>query len=252
METMMTEAITARKYVKDLIPGETIISKDATKGFRVDDCVKLGAGIFKITTNKGDWTVDGSYVVTVETSPELDPFAGLEEINEPVPTAVPLATEKQVDFIAKLRAERGLPMDRDEVARLPRKVASDEIERLLAINPVTTVKLDVPAGRYALDPVGNEGNSVVFYQVDAPTSGKWAGRVFVKRLTGAPGDWRKDRVTSATATNVLKRINEAGAREASLRFGRESKACGVCGSPLSNDESRRLGIGPDCRANLGW
>lgn len=47
--------------------------------------------------------------------------------------------------------------------------------------------------------------------------------------------------------DIAKRINEAGALEAMLRFGRELGTCGHCGRDLTNEESRAAGIGPVCR-----
>jgi hypothetical protein len=37
---------------------------------------------------------------------------------------------------------------------------------------------------------------------------------------------------------------------AAMRYGKELGRCGVCDMPLTNEESRELGIGPVCRAKL--
>jgi len=177
-----------------------------------------------------------------------DPFAGVPVAEAPR-TERP-ASEKQLRFISHLREERNL----SEVPNtMTLHEASREIDRLLKLPHVATRGTtsepmpDVPAGRYALD---TRDGGVAFYQVDRPTEGRWAGYIFVKLLIGAPGDWRQERVGDRRA--ILSRTAEAGPREAAIRFGLESGHCGRCGSPLSNEESLRLGIGPICRDKAGW
>lgn len=182
-----------------------------------------------------------------------DPFEGLETARKSIPyhEAIHLATDKQINFIAKLREERG--MDPVEHRDLSKREASAEIDRLMKLPRVASRATpsepvaDVPAGRYALD---TRDGGVAFYQVDRPAEGRWAGYTFVRMLIGAPGDWRQERV--GDWRGVLSRIAEAGPREAAIRFGLESGYCGRCGSPLSNEESLRFGIGPVCRNKAGW
>lgn len=106
----------------------------------------------------------------------------------------------------------------------------------------------VPAGRYAIDTRLGAINETAFYRVDRPTEGRWAGRVFVKLITG--GD--EHRLSWRDTTIVLQRIADAGAQGASLRYGQEIGECGVCGRQLTNDESRAAGIGPVCRDKMAW
>lgn len=119
-----------------------------------------------------------------------------------------------------------------------------EADRIAGVPDADTV----PAGRYAIDTADGATNALAFYRVDRPTEGRWAGRVFVKLITG--GD--EQRLSWATTQAVLVKIAEAGAAQASARYGHEIGACGVCGRQLTNDESRAAGIGPVCRANMGW
>lgn len=106
----------------------------------------------------------------------------------------------------------------------------------------------VPAGRYAVATESGAINTLAFYRVDRPTEGKWAGKVFVKHLVG--GD---EQSMSFPATKaVLAKIVAVGAEAASAAYGHEIGKCGVCHIRLTNDESRARGIGPDCRARLGW
>lgn len=107
---------------------------------------------------------------------------------------------------------------------------------------------EVPAGRYAVATEDGAVNELAFYKVDRPTEGRWAGYVFVK-LMKSDEEQRLSRPAGAT---VLAKIAAAGAKEASAAYGREIGKCGVCSRTLTNDESREIGIGPDCRARLGW
>lgn len=181
------------------------------------------------------------------------------------------ATERQIGFLASLRAERDIDPEGQAWldARLPgrdgeapaivitKAEASIAIERLLA-RPKRQAATgaggslpDVPEGRYALPGEGDQPD-ITFWRVDRPTEGKWAGRVFVKPVYGAPGSLRTgNNVYGATRQAVLAAIARDPA-EASRRFGLELGTCGVCGSPLTNEESRALGIGPICRAKTGW
>ena len=112
---------------------------------------------------------------------------------------------------------------------------------------------DVPASRYALD---NGAGSLDFVQVDRPTKGRWAGRTFVERLIGSPGDFRKVRLPRDAQQDFLARIaadrfedagrSLAGSEAAAVRFSRHFTVCAACLSPLTDDDSRARGLGPVC------
>jgi hypothetical protein len=106
----------------------------------------------------------------------------------------------------------------------------------------------VPPGRYAV----KQGQYWYFYEVQRSDEGAWAGYTFVKMLIGAPGSYRKQKLSGSKATEVLRLIIEMTPREASLAYGRETEVCGICGSDLSNAESIKLGIGPVCIKKMGW
>jgi hypothetical protein len=100
------------------------------------------------------------------------------------------------------------------------------------------------AGRYA---VNNAEGILRFYTVDRPTQGRWAGWVFVKV-------WASDEKHPIKGFDarlaVLKEIAEVGALEAMKRFGQEIGSCAICGRTLTDEESRRIGIGPICLGNM--
>jgi hypothetical protein len=104
----------------------------------------------------------------------------------------------------------------------------------------------VPAGHYALPSSGH--NDLVFYRVDRPEEGTYAGRVFVKMIVGGKPEAR---VEWGKVASILERIAEAGADEAMALYGREIGRCGHCNRTLTDEKSRELGLGPDCRKKLG-
>jgi hypothetical protein len=180
----------------------------------------------------------------------------------------PEATERQVAYLEALLAERshGYPDPAAVLAgaRTSKAAASAMISTLVELPKVARVRVapgngipgqdgtppldssTVPAGHYAVDSAtGN--NDLDFYRVDCPEDGKWAGRVFVKRVIGGHPDTA---VRGAEAKAALKRIFEAGWQEAARRYGQELGRCGVCNRTLTDETSRAYGIGPVCRD--GW
>ena len=103
---------------------------------------------------------------------------------------------------------------------------------------------DVRQGRYA---IRNKQGDVKFYRVDRPTEGRWEGHTFL----------------SAQASDALYPVKSLANKRAILRliakdpiaafalYGQELGVCGVCGATLTNEDSRRIGIGPVCRRKLG-
>lgn len=112
-----------------------------------------------------------------------------------------------------------------ELARTARKAAQSTLPA-------------VAEGFYALPSTEGSANEIVFYRV-------WHGRngyVGLHREVG-PSDVR---VPFAQVASILARIagDTAGAMQ---RYGRETGVCGRCHRRLTNDESRAIGIGPECR-----
>jgi len=143
---------------------------------------------------------------------------------------------------------------RDEVSRaafdtlLPRLQAAPKKTGASQDDSPMPNETEVPAGRYAIPTEDGAINELAFYQVDRPTEGKWAGKVFVKLLLSD----NLHRLPFATQKAVLRKIATVGAAEASAAYGHEFGHCGVCGRGLTKDDSRARGIGPKCVANMGW
>lgn len=105
---------------------------------------------------------------------------------------------------------------------------------------------DIPEGRYAV----RQGNGTVkFYKLDKPTTGRWAGYVFLK--VQASSEFYPVKL-AAVQMAVYAAILEAGIKESSALYGHELGSCGVCGRTLTDADSIAEGIGPRCAAKMGW
>lgn len=101
---------------------------------------------------------------------------------------------------------------------------------------------DVPSGHYAIESHGD--NDLMFVRVDRPTTGAYAGRTFVKIIVGGKPDRN---LPAGQVPSVLARIVAAGITEAGRLYGQQIGRCCACNRTLTDEESRRLGIGPECR-----
>lgn len=165
------------------------------------------------------------------------------------------ASDRQREFVRQLLTERqGIPAaeairaelnEAREARQLTFTFVSHVIDRLLHIS---VPSVDVPEGRYALP---SDDGHYVFWKVDRPTQGTWAGYTFVNQLIGSVGDWTEQRTNKAVAKSVLARIAD-DVEEAARMFGIKAKACGYCASPLSNIQSRAAGYGETCANNHGF
>lgn len=200
--------------------------------------------------------------------------------------APPLASKAQVDYIRDMIDGKDLlksprlfdavqDMDHDEFERyktwlkseaetltLPK--ASEWIEKLKELPSLRNTESgkvpdnipDVPAGRYAIewgDPSGPRSvrkhvGGLRFYIVDKPTSGKWDGYVFLNEQSG---DNRIPIRQHHVKKLVFQRIAQ-DPKAATLLYGHKLGVCGVCGHSLTDENSRRLGIGPVCAKKRGW
>lgn len=99
---------------------------------------------------------------------------------------------------------------------------------------------EVPAGHYAI-PSERDGQDLDFYRVGRP-KGRWEGYTFVTRVVEGRPSYRVREYL-----NVLERIVQAGIAESATRYGLETGRCYRCNRHLTDETSRKLGIGPECR-----
>lgn len=101
----------------------------------------------------------------------------------------------------------------------------------------TTVDVDVPDGYYAIESTGR--NDLAFYRV---THSDRYG-ISVKTVVGGhPEMW----VRRNALAGIVERI-AADVAGAAKRYADEIGSCYICNRELTDEESRRLGIGPVCR-----
>lgn len=110
--------------------------------------------------------------------------------------------------------------------------------------PVTQT-VDVPDGRYALDTDDGVGFFVIEH---GKQGGRWEGRIFVSQQAGDSVFPVKNPARRAAILEAIA-VDPAAAL---ARYGRELGVCGACGRTLTDEESRRIGIGPICRMKGGW
>lgn len=175
----------------------------------------------------------------------------------------PAASERQISFLRSLLVDRewdgetlnreaGMPVAEYMVPGLglewviSKRAASAAISYLKTrpwkeAEKTTATRLEMgdPAdGSYALEFDGK----LRFFHVESPTEGKWKGYTFVSEKAGEDtfpvrSVQRRARILEAIAADP----------EALARYGQELGECGVCHRALTDEESRRIGIGPVCR-----
>lgn len=103
----------------------------------------------------------------------------------------------------------------------------------------------IQEGHYAID--GRDGRQTDFYRVDRPTEGKWSGWTFLKMVVGGKPDVRVK--SHDIIYSVLEAIQKDPAK-AAQRYGVELGQCSRCNRHLTDEVSRSLGMGPDCREKM--
>lgn len=103
--------------------------------------------------------------------------------------------------------------------------------------------------------VDNDSGGVTFLLIDRPDqkSQKWHGWVFVKQQQGPSevkmGSQRPGESYVGQWPSLIDKVLD-DPMAAVVRYGIELGICGVCGLPLTNDESRSKGIGPVCERKM--
>ncbi len=209
----------------------------------------------------------------------------VERTEEALPASQRI-TEKQVNFLGSmLRRARAHLAGGQQLDALPKRYASELIDAMVAYGKAVkahddsaelpmgvvydparmsadgdpegmgdpqpserflerTATPDVPAGHYAVKSLTGT-NDLDFFRVDRPTEGRWAGRTFVKRIIGGKPDAP---VRGVTAKLALEAIAEMGPESAAHLYGQELGRCSRCNRHLTDDISRALSMGPECRS----
>lgn len=113
--------------------------------------------------------------------------------------------------------------------------------------------IPVGQGDYANYALEREG-AVVFYQVQRPSKGQYAGKTYVKRHSGE-GLAKMGWVESGEALDAIA----ADPMSAAVLYGRTASRCAICHRKLTDDKAKgpdgltsvQRGIGPKCATKVG-
>jgi hypothetical protein len=86
--------------------------------------------------------------------------------------------------------------------------------------------------------------SIHYYKIDIPKDGKWKGYVFVSAQASDKYYPIKDIKTKKNILDILRLDPLQGM----ALYGQTIGQCAICGKTLTDDESRKRGIGPICWA----
>lgn len=167
---------------------------------------------------------------------------GLMLTNDMTPETIPWQDGKKI--LSGLINARRLKASSKPYS-LPDGVLHDPIAKHGGERRPTPQKLpDCPPGHYAINSLtGN--NDLDFFKVDRPTEGQWAGRTFIKRIIGGRPD---SPVHGKTAREAIEAILDVGPEDAGILYGTKLGRCMRCNRHLTDELSRALGIGPECRS----
>jgi hypothetical protein len=153
------------------------------------------------------------------------------------PRAERKATDRQVEFLSDLLNERDHTYGELDPAELPFSTASAMITQLMSAPRAKVAAHGIREGRYAYTPDG--GQTADHYRV------RRDGKIVVWT---AGGEYP---YTGKGLNEGLEWI-KANPREAAALFGQLTETCGRCGRELSDDDSRKLGLGPVCAGKSEW
>jgi len=180
-------------------------------------------------------------------------------------------TDRQLAFIKVLRNDRVLSPEVASAAdiiisnafKLTSTQASTMIDTLVklpykpkaaapgvAAGAVATALAKLPNASYALrfegiaefiPSVPTNGNDTLFIEVKT-----YKGRTYMRRLSGAPGAFNRTRLRDIDVVAIASFIEQDAVAAAKL-FSDLYSVCAKCHAELTDEVSRRLGLGPICR-----
>lgn len=175
------------------------------------------------------------------------------------------ATPRQQEFIADLLAKREYSLG-DVVINNARE-ASALIEKLLkaplkakavvgrkrdeelyeALSKVQKSKYAIPTAELVMDFFDERvDNDLLFVEVR-----EYNGTLYLRRLHGSLGSFVRSKMTRKDTLAVLAHIAQDTYKYARL-FGEHYQVCGKCGAELTDEKSRKLQLGPECRKAWGF
>lgn len=171
------------------------------------------------------------------------------------------ATESQKKFIADLIDERVFTETEDIVVSSPSD-ASRFIGKLLSLprkpKALFMPKVDeemraalksIPSAKYAIPTSELFAETLkMHYTGDLlfVELSEYRGKLYFKRLFGAPGRFSRSMMHRSDALLLIRHIAVDAYRYTKL-FGEHYRCCGRCGAELTDERSRELLLGPQCR-----
>jgi hypothetical protein len=181
------------------------------------------------------------------------------------------ATGRQVEFVNDLLGKKQVPdhfssMLADAIANatLTKSDASAAIDQLLAMpnkpKPGETVSGlqgvlgSIPKSKYAITteelelagvPAEFKGD-IAFFELK-----EYLQRLYIRQLHGAPGHFNRSKIPMAAVEQIVSIIKNDPYKYAKL-FGDHYSCCGSCGAELTDQRSRELMLGPECRKKFGF
>jgi len=183
------------------------------------------------------------------------------------------ASDKQIRFLNELLDSREIPasdpilkaftVDRfNALSTISKRSASAAISALLSLPKLPTptasslqhVLAWVPKSKYAvptdeLDMAPLQGTpltgDLLFVEVR-----EYEKVLYMRRLTGAPGAFNRDKVPHADALIIIDLIAKDPYKYTRL-FGENYACCGKCAAELTDPISRSMFLGPECRKAFG-
>lgn len=175
------------------------------------------------------------------------------------------ATDAQKKFITDLMAERIYNESADiivsspvEASRLiskflgyPRKPKAPTVPKVdeelqTALNSIPKSKYAIPVSELFPETLKMRlTGDLLFVEL-----GEFRGRKTFRRLFGAPGSFSRGYMPREDALQLIRHIARDPYHYTRL-FGQHYTCCGRCGAELTDEHSRDMLLGPDCRKYFG-
>lgn len=132
----------------------------------------------------------------------------------------------------------------------PTKVVADDTRDSSSWSAARSAFEALPDGSYAVPSVTGT-NDLTFFKIST-NQGRYnpsnKGKRYFNHLVGGDQEFA---VTPAFILKCVEAVHASGgAAAAQGRFGLEHRCCGRCGRSLTDEESRRTGLGPECRSKF--
>lgn len=105
-----------------------------------------------------------------------------------------------------------------------------------------------PASKYAI----NTQSGMVYFEVKDWKKSPEVTVRYVRRLIGHPGDWLRTKFDSKQQAWILTQLEAQTPAALAKLFSEVFTCCAKCQSPLSDETSVALGLGPVCRESFGF